>query len=77
MSLLDRCKQFMKTKMPGGSAWGQDLADFVHSEIGRASDDRLGDSAPLVLYFDNGQDRQEFLDTVMAAKPNWISRKWP
>lgn len=55
----------------------QNIVDFVLSEIGRAADNCLNDSAPLVLYFSTPQDRQELLDTIMAEKPSMLARKWP
>lgn len=77
MSLLERCRAWAESIGGAPEIEIQDLADFVHSEIGRAADERLADDAPLVLYFGTEEDRQQFLEVVMEAKPGWISRKWP
>lgn len=72
MTLLARCNAFLRKP-----ASGLDLADFVQSEIGRAADASLEDTAPLVLYLATEEAREEFLQAIREAMPGMISRKWP
>jgi hypothetical protein len=76
MSLHERTAAFI-VEIIRGRAGRQDLEDFVLAEIGMASDERLNNSAPLVLYFATDEDRREFFRLIMEAKPGMISRKWP
>lgn len=73
----ERCRKFLIGLFPGASAWADDLEDFVMAEIGMAADERLDNSAPLVLYFATDEDRREFFRLIMEAKPGMVSRKWP
>lgn len=76
--LLDRCRQFVESHLLGHiHPSARDLADFVHSEMGRAADKSLQNTAPLVLYFADEMGRAEFLAMIIEAKPGMISRKWP
>jgi len=81
MSLKDRCMDFVHrvnmNAMLRQSSPVDDLVDFVRSEIGRAADEVLEGSEPLVLYFAEDKDRKEFVDAVLSAKPGMISRQWP
>jgi hypothetical protein len=38
---------------------------------------QLGNAMPLVLYFVNAKDRQEFADMIHEAKPHMIETKIP
>jgi len=79
MTLHDRCRTFLEDtySRPSRSKHVENLVAFVTSEIGRAADERFESSVPLCLYFDNDDDRREFIDAVQMAKPGMISRKWP
>ena len=72
--LRKRCWEFLKD---GECPDPDDLMDFVQAEIGRAASETLDGAAPLVLYFGTDEDRKEFFDLIMTAKPGMISRKWP
>lgn len=82
MSLKDRCLKFVhdinyQATLGAQPAPVEDLVDFVQSEIGRAADYTLADSAPLVLYFADDNARRDFVEAIMEAKPGMISRRWP
>ena len=49
--------------------------EMVEVERGRGADDRLKDTLPLVLYFGNEKDREEFISLVQEAKPNMVAKK--
>jgi hypothetical protein len=55
----------------------QNLVDFVHSEVGRAADASLEDTAPIVLYLATEKDRDEFVAAIHEVLPGMISRQWP
>ena len=76
-SLLERCRKFAESIDGCPEIDLFDLADFVRSEIGRAADMSLEETAPLVLYFGTEEDRAEFLAVIKEAKPGMIERKWP
>jgi hypothetical protein len=75
MSLKDRCEEFLHEMPPIASV--DDLVAFVTTEIGRASHDKFDNSVPLALYFNKVEDRDEFVDLILAAKPGLISKRWP
>jgi hypothetical protein len=83
VTLKDRCIKFLsnttdEVRLQGRNLWTvDDLVDFVRSEIGRAADEALEGSEPLVLYFVDDKDRREFVDAVVEANPGFISRRWP
>ncbi len=77
MTLKNRCIQFMHDAQSSAQVEIDDLVDFVRSEIGRAADEALESSEPLVLYFAEDKDRKEFVDVILSAKPSMISRQWP
>ena len=81
MSLKDRVEDFVfkanKNPLGGREGLVRDMVDFVRSEIGRAADEKLEGSEPLVLYFADDKDRREFVEAVLLAKPGMISRQWP
>lgn len=56
-------------------------AGFEHAVVGGKEASRklpqLKHAMPLVLYFCNEQDRQEFAEMIQAAKPNMIEIKIP
>jgi hypothetical protein len=54
-----------------------DLMVFVQAEKGRAADDGLKDTLPLILYFGSEQDREEFMALVREAKPNLMAKRLP
>jgi hypothetical protein len=54
-----------------------DLMAFVVAERGRAVDDSLKDTFPLILYFGSEKDREEFITVVRDAKPEMVARKIP
>lgn len=80
-TLRDRCKAFLsKLKMDGILRQGSpvdDLIAFVLSEQGRAADEHLSESLPLVLYFSTDTDRDEFIEAFREAKPNLVIKKMP
>lgn len=51
------------------------LVEFICAEIGRSADSSLENTLPLVLYFENDKDRDEFIDAVKAEKPTMVARK--
>lgn len=53
------------------------IESFFIAEQGRLADHRLERAVPLCLYFDNDQDRREFIEAVHEAKPGMVSRAWP
>lgn len=53
------------------------ILEFVLAEEGRRADPRLAASLPLVLYFKDDQDRDEFVALVREAKPGMVMRKVP
>lgn len=53
------------------------LTDFVHSEAGRKGDPKLDQTAPLVLYFGNEQDRADFIKAAEAELPNGRWKEMP
>jgi hypothetical protein len=78
-TMEDRCRAFIKKQSNNRMLrQGDPLADliaFVCAENGRKADPRLDKSLPLVLYFDNDEDRDEFIQAVLTEKPNWTTRK--
>jgi hypothetical protein len=80
-ALRDRCKemvgQLQRNAMLRQGSPVDDLTAFVVSEIGRAASTTLDDSLPLCLYFDNKEDREEFVAAVQEAKPGMVSKRWP
>lgn len=81
MTLRDRCLEFLallqrNAIMRQGSP-PDDLEAFVLAENGRAADPSLADTKPLVLYFPNAADREEFIASVLRLKPSMVSRKMP
>lgn len=53
------------------------LIAFVTAEYGRAADEMLDQSKPLVLYFGSDADRDEFIAMVREAKPGMMTKKLP
>jgi hypothetical protein len=81
MTLRERCKE-MYQRMQRDAMLRQgypvdDLMAFVIAETGRTADRRLEKSLPLVCYFVNNQDRDEFIAAVRAVKPNMITKRMP
>lgn len=80
-SLRDRCKRFyQKAQQDAMLRQGSpvdDLMAFVMSEQGRAADESLKDTLPLVLYFGNEADREEFIAIVRDAKPGMVAKRMP
>lgn len=80
-SLRERCRQMLGTLSQNAvlrqGSPVDDLMAFVLAEIGRSADDRLAETLPLVLYFPNDQDRDEFVAAVQEAKPGMVSKKLP
>lgn len=81
MNLRDRCKEFYQTMQRNAmlrqGSPVDDLTDFVTAERGRAADDSLKDTKPLVLYFGNDTDREEFVALVHEVKLNMIAKRMP
>lgn len=44
---------------------------------GTQASPKLANTVPLVLYFGNVQDREDFMKAVFEAKPDMISKRWP
>lgn len=65
--------------MTPAHAWREQCIDavveFVCTEIGRNADKTLENTLPLVLYFGNDTDRNEFIAAIHEAKPNMTVRK--
>jgi hypothetical protein len=81
MGLRDRCKELYQ-KMSRDAILRQgspvdDLIAFVIAETGRTADLRLEKSLPLCLYFNNDQDREDFIAAIRKAKPNMVVKKLP
>lgn len=80
-TLRDRCKamyqQMQTNAMLRQGSPVDDLTAFVLAEKGRAADDSLKETLPLVLYFVTDADRDEFLEIVREAKPNMLTKKIP
>ena len=90
-TLRDRCRTFLAGLSVAPVAPGYDksseevfadmyagrLLEFVESERGRSADSSLKDTMPLVLYFADEKDREEFIALILAAKPNMIAKKMP
>ena len=81
MTLMDRCKQFhqkaQRDAMLRQGSPVDDLMAFVLSEQGRAADESLKDTLPVVLYFGGDDDREEFMAAVREAKPGMMSKRMP
>jgi hypothetical protein len=81
VSLKQRCINFVHSvnmnAMLRQNSPVDDLVDFVRAEIGKAADEVLDGTEPLVLYFADDKDRKEFVDAVLQARPGMISRQWP
>jgi hypothetical protein len=79
MSLRDRCKAFyQKAQQDAMLRQGSpvdDLVAFVMSEQGRAADKSLEETLALVLYFADEEGREEFMQMVLAAKPNMRAKR--
>ncbi len=79
--LRDRCKEFLgvaqqKAITRTGSPV-DDLMAFVNAERGRAADPSLEDTKPMILYFGNEQDREEFISIVREVKPGMVAKPIP
>jgi len=81
MSLRDRCKEVLATIQRDGMLRQgnpvETLMAFVESERGKAADSSLKDTRPVILYFGNDADRDEFLAIVHEAKPGMIAKRLP
>lgn len=79
MTLRERCKNFLgvmqRNQIMRQGSPVDDLLEFVVSEQGRAADKSLEETLPLVLYFGTEEDREEFVQLVMAAKPGMRAKK--
>jgi hypothetical protein len=80
-TLRHRCKAVLdKLQMDAILRQGdpvEDLVAFVQAEKGRAADERLKDTMPLILYFASERDREEFIALVREAKPNMTVKRMP
>ncbi len=79
MTLRDRCKEFYQkaqrdAMMRQGSPV-DDLMAFVMAEQGRTADKSLKDALPLVLYFADDAERDEFIALWREARPGSITKK--
>jgi hypothetical protein len=81
MSLRDRCVAFysalQRDAMLRQGSPVDDIMAFVIAETGRSADDTLTDTLPLVLYFGNAVERDEFVAVMRDAKPNMITKRLP
>jgi hypothetical protein len=81
MTLRERCQaildQIQRDAILRQHCAADTLVGFVCAEIGRTADKRLKETLPLVLYFPNEQDREEFIAAVHEAKPDMIARRMP
>lgn len=80
-TLRERCKAFLQKAQQDAILRQnnpvEELMSFVMSEQGRAADKKLEPTLPLVLYFGNESDREEFVTLMHAAKPDWVAKRWP
>lgn len=80
-TLRDRCKAILdkiaQDRMLRQHSAVDTLVAFVNSEKGRAADNALEDTLPLILYFGTERDREEFMAIVREAKPGMIARPMP
>jgi hypothetical protein len=81
VSLKARCEQWLRDLQHYAGddviSPADQLVSFIVTEVGRMADSRLDNSVPLALYFTTEQDRAEFIEAVMEAKPGMIAKKWP
>lgn len=79
--LRDRCKEFFQKQQRNGmlrqGSPVDDLMAFVQSERGRAADPSLEDTLPMILYFGNEQDREEFKAIIREVKPGMVAKPIP
>lgn len=79
--LRDRCKEMLATlqrnAMLRQGSPVDDLMAFVNAERGRAADPSLEDTLPMILYFGNEQDREEFKDIIREVKPGMVAKPIP
>lgn len=80
-TLKERCsailKQITKDAILRQGSSVETLMEFVIAETGRRADPRLEPTLPLVLYFGNAKDRDDFIEEVCRVKTNMIARKMP
>lgn len=80
-SLRERCKAIYQ-KMQQDAILRQgnpvdDLLAFVVAEIGRSADPRLDKTLPLVVYFGEDRDREEFIAAILEANPGFVMKRMP
>jgi len=80
-TLRDRCREMLSTIHQNGilrqSDPVEDLMAFVNTEKGRSADDSLEDTAPVVLYFADEKEREEFIAIVHEVLPGMIAKRMP
>lgn len=81
MTLRARCIEFINTAqrnavMRQGSPVDELMA-FVVAETGRDAEPNLANSLPVCLYFPTQEDREEFIEAVLEAKPGMTVRRMP
>ena len=80
-TLRERCKamyqQMQQNAILRQGSPVDDLMAFVMAENGRSADERLDPTLPLVLYFGNEADRDEFIAAVREAKPGMVMKRMP
>lgn len=80
-TLRERCRtvlnQIQKDGILRQGSGVETLVAFVLAETGRRVDPRLEPTLPLVLYFGNAKDRDDFIELARQTNPNWISKKMP
>lgn len=81
MSLRDRCKEMLgrmqRDAMLRQGSPVDDLLAFVLSEKGRAADERLEDTMPLVLYFADEQGRDDMIALIREMHPGMMTKAMP
>lgn len=77
MTLEDRCRAFLATLEPAENVV-ESLAAFVLAETGRhAASPVLDNALPVVLYFRDASDAEEFVAAIRDAKPGMRVKKLP
>ena len=80
-TLRERCKamyqQMTRNAILRQGSPVDDLLAFVVAENGRAADERLDPTLPLVVYFTNDADREEFIAAVREANPSFVMKRMP
>jgi hypothetical protein len=67
----------MLDRLRSAAAPIDDLMAFVNAEKGRAADDSLKDTLPVILYFGSEADREGFMALAHEALPGMTAKRMP